>query len=148
MFAMAMEKKFKAGTLGVSYKHDFNPGMNNSGNHLYHWFSRQNSPARLLSVYGDYTLRNIHLFFEQVRNPERANKSLGSVVGLLMSLAQNLDVSLLYRNYDQTFNNPMSIGFGNNQSNEQGCYLGAQWRIRKNIGFLCYKDIWNSNWLR
>ncbi|MEN9511288.1 MAG: hypothetical protein RLZZ370_1107 [Bacteroidota bacterium] len=148
MFAMAMEKKFKAGTLGVSYKHDFNPGMNNSGNHLYHWFSRQNSPARLLSVYGDYTLRNIHLFFEQVRNPERANKSLGSVVGLLMSLAQNLDVSLLYRNYDQTFNNPMSIGFGNNQSNEQGCYLGAQWRIRKNIGFLCYKDIWKSNWLR
>jgi hypothetical protein len=148
MFAMALEKKFSAGSLGISYKQDWGPELNNSGNSLYQWFSNQPHPSRLLSVYGDYTLRNVHLFFEQVRNPEQANKSLAGVAGLLVSLAQNLDVSLLYRHYDKTFNNPMSIGFGNNQSNEQGWYLGAHWRIRKHIGFLCYKDIWKSDWLR
>ncbi|MEY3984015.1 MAG: hypothetical protein RL160_1574 [Bacteroidota bacterium] len=148
MFAMALEHKLKAGTLGISYKQEFGPKQSTSGNNLYQWFSRNPVPSMLLSVYGDYTLRNVHLFFEQVRNPVQPGKSLAGVVGLLTSLAQNLDVSLLYRHYDKTFNNPMSIGFGNNQSNEQGWYLGAHWRIKKHIGFLCYKDIWKSSWLR
>jgi hypothetical protein len=148
MAALAIERKLKGGTVGASYRRVFTQTTNAGSNNLYQWYSRLTGQQNLMSVYGDYTYRNAHVFFEQVRNPAQASKSLASVAGLLVSLAQNLDVSMLYRNYDKQFNNSMSIGFGANQIDENGWYLGMNWRIRKNIGFLFYRDIWKSSWLR
>lgn len=148
MAALALEKKLQRGNIGVSYRRDFSKIIDGNSNGLYQWYSQRPAQARLLSVYGDYTLRNVHVFFEQVRNPKSPAKPLASVAGILVSLASNLDVSMLHRNYSNLFNNSLSIGFGNNQSDEKGWYLGLQWRIKKNIGFLCYRDVWKSSWLR
>lgn len=146
--ALVAEKKLRSGTLGMVYRRDFIPAAQEKSKDLYRLFGNVPAASDLLSIYGDYTLRNVHFFFEEVRDPLQPSRHLAGVAGLLASLAPSLDISLLHRNYSRLFNNSMSIGFGNNQSDENGWYLGVQWRIKRNIGFLCYRDVWKSSWLR
>jgi hypothetical protein len=95
-----------------------------------------------LSVYGDRTWRNFHFFFEESRNAISLTVAHARVIGLLASLHNSVDMSLLYRKYSSSYDAASGSGFGQFSSNETGLYFGFQWRPIARWTVSAYQDYW------
>lgn len=130
-------------------------------NGVYHQFAvpvqKDEAPYNLYAMQGrrffnlsadyGYTIRNLHLF------GEAAVDFLGRpaiVQGALLSAHAAVDLSLLVRHmhkgYSAVAANPFTEA--SNSTNEQGIYLGLQWRLPSRIRINAYADLFRSPWLR
>ena len=94
-----------------------------------------------------YTFKNLHFFGEAALN----NKQYPAFInGLLLSVASNVDMSLLYRNISKGYQSLYSSAFTESTypTNEKGLFAGitirpsAAWRID------AYADVYQFPWLR
>ena len=67
-----------------------------------------------------------------------------------MSLDKNIDISILYRNFNVKTQPQISnaLGEGTDNRNENGFYTGVSLIPFKNYKLNAYSDIYSSNWLR
>ncbi|TGE08808.1 hypothetical protein EU556_09125 [Hymenobacter fodinae] len=100
-----------------------------------------------ISAHYSYVWRNTLLFGETARS---SSGGLGTVNGLLASLAPNLDVSVLYRSYARNFHSFYGNALSENTRNinESGLYLGLKLRPVARWELSAYYDKFSFPWLK
>jgi len=113
----------------------------------YNFYALNGASFGNYSVDYSYTFKNIHFFGEAAVS----NKLAKAIVnGLLISTAGNVDISLLYRNIEKSYQSLYSNAFTESTypTNEKGVFAGisirpgAAWRID------AYTDFYNFPWLK
>ncbi len=117
------------------------------GNELYNKFALAGSSFGNYSVDYSYTYKNLH-FFGEAASTQKMDKAF--VQGVLLSAANNVDISLFYRNIQRSYQSLYTNAFteGTFPTNEKGLYAGISikpaiaWRID------AYADFYSFPWLR
>ncbi|WP_026462983.1 ComEA family DNA-binding protein [Adhaeribacter aquaticus] len=94
-----------------------------------------------------YSWQNISFFGETARS---SGGGLGTVNGLLVSLAKTADFSVVYRNYQKDFHSLYGNAFGENtrNNNEQGLYFGLKLKPAPHWEITAYYDQFKFPWLK
>ncbi len=102
-----------------------------------------------LNVSFDYTFqhRNLHLFGESAISEDGG---FASINGMLLTVSRKLDFSLLYRYYGVDYHALFANAFAESTqvNNEQGLYLGMEFRINDRLRFNAYADRFQFDWLK
>ncbi len=100
-----------------------------------------------LGFYLNYNLNNVAFFSEA---SQTLNHGKGIVAGLLASLTNKLDVSLLYRHYARDFYSFYGNALAENTQaqNESGMYWGWKYTFSKVYSLSGYVDLFQFPWLR
>ncbi len=118
---------------------------------------KENEPYRLYSLVGNrltnysidygYSYRNLHIFGELAGS---GKKAMAFVSGLLISAAENVDLSILYRNISEKYHSLYSNAFteSGNPSNERGIFAGASIRAPGGFRLDAYVDFFSFPWLK
>jgi hypothetical protein len=87
---------------------------------------------------------NNYLFFGEGAMQQGGGKAL--LIGTMASLHSNLDIAIVYRNYNSLYTNSLSNSFSNASSptNENGVYVGATLKLKHGFKVLGYSDFFNS----
>jgi len=94
-----------------------------------------------------YTLKNMHFFGEAAIT----NKNYPAFVnGLLLSVANNIDMSFFYRNISKGYQSLYTNAFteGTFPTNEKGFFTGISIRPNNNWRIDAYADVYRFPWLR
>ncbi len=94
-----------------------------------------------------YTYRNLHFFGEAAISEK---KYTAFVNGLLVSVANNIDMSFLYRNISKGYQSLYSTAFTESTfpTNEKGFYTGIAIKATEKWRIDAYADIYKFPWLR
>jgi hypothetical protein len=97
--------------------------------------------------YYSYFWKNVSLFGEAAISE---NGGKGFVQGLLVSMGQKVDVSMLYRNFSPNLHTPYGNAFSENfrNANEQGIYWGLKLRLSTKTELTSYVDSYRFPWLK
>ncbi len=117
------------------------------GNEPYNKFALSGNSFGNYSIDYSYTYKNFH-FFGEAATTQKMDKAF--VQGVLLSAANNVDVSLFYRNIQRSYQSLYTNAFteGTYPTNEKGLYAGISikpsipWRID------AYADFYSFPWLR
>jgi hypothetical protein len=105
--------------------------------------------TQLLNVSTDYaaTWKNLHFFGELAMSD---NYKTGMLNGVLISVAKNADLSLLYRNYDRAYQSMYANAFGEyyRPANERGLYTALSLKITPRLMLNGYADVFAFPWLQ
>lgn len=99
------------------------------------------------SVDYSYTFRNFHFFGEAAADK---NNSKAFISGVLASLDEKVDVSLLYRNIQKSYGSLYGNAFTENTLpvNEKGLFTGIGIRPVRSLTINAYADVFSFPWLR
>ena len=99
------------------------------------------------SIYLSHNWRNFFFFGESAISKSGGT---GTVLGILSSLSKEVDFSILWRNYTRDFHSFYSSGFAENTRpiNENGIYLGFQFKPNKVWKVNLYNDFFQFPWLK
>lgn len=113
----------------------------------YNQFEFRGKDNLALGLHYSYVWGNVLLFGETARS---SSGGLGTVNGLLASLATNVDASVLYRRYDRDFHTFYGQAFGENTRNinENGLYFGLKVRPAPRWEITGYYDQFWFPWLK
>jgi hypothetical protein len=117
------------------------------GNEPYNKFALSGNSFGNYSIDYSYTYKNLH-FFGEAAFTQKIDKAF--VQGILLSAANNVDISLFYRNIQRSYQSLYTNAFteGTYPTNEKGLYTGISikpsipWRID------AYADFYQFPWLR
>ncbi|MCB2379684.1 helix-hairpin-helix domain-containing protein [Hymenobacter sp. BT635] len=114
---------------------------------LYNAFEFRGRQNLAVGAHYSYVIRNIMLFGETARS---SSGGIGTVNGMLASLAPNVDVSLLYRNYARDFHTFYGNALSENTRNinEKGLYVGLKVRPVSRWEVSAYYDQFSFPWLK
>jgi hypothetical protein len=95
----------------------------------------------------NYVFKNFNFFGEQAISQ---NGAMAFVNGLLVSLDERIQLSLIHRNYQRNYQNSLSNAFRQNTQaqNEKGLYTGISVSLSPKIMFYCYFDRFEFPWLK
>lgn len=113
----------------------------------YRYFGFRGRDNIAAGIHYRYSWQNVQFFGESGRS---RSGNWGHVHGLLVSLAKNIDASLLYRRYAPGFHSFYGQAFGENtrNSNEQGWYMGVKLKPSGKWEVTAYYDLFRFAWLR
>jgi hypothetical protein len=113
----------------------------------YNQFEFRGQDNLALGLHYSYVWGNVLVFGETARS---SSGGLGTVNGLLASLATSVDASMLYRRYDRDFHTFYGQAFGENTRsiNENGLYLGLKVRPAPRWEITGYYDQFRFPWLK
>ncbi|MDR3227324.1 MAG: helix-hairpin-helix domain-containing protein [Prevotellaceae bacterium] len=123
---------------GTDYLRDLQP---------YNMFELNKSANYNYSADAQWMWKRIILFTETAFDSNTKN---ASVVGATLGLEQNIQLSLLYRNYARDYKSLYAQGFsdGTKTENEEGFFLSAAFSPLQKVNFSGYFDIFSFSWLR
>ncbi len=130
----------------IFHQTDFNSGLLRNQN-PYNQFSFHGYQNRNVGIYLNYSLSNFTFFSEAANTLEHGS---ALTAGLLGNLTNQLEVSLLYRNFAKDFYSFYSNAFSENTSpqNENGFYWGWKFAFNKKYSASGYMDLFQFPWLR
>lgn len=113
----------------------------------YNQFAFSGKQHKNIGVYLNYSFQNFTFFSEVCKTLEHGN---GALAGVLGSLSDKLDVSLIYRNYQRDFHTFYANALSENTlpQNEAGIYWGAKYKLTKRVTAAGYLDLFRFPWLR
>lgn len=114
---------------------------------LYNQFNFNGTNNTNIGAYLNYTWHNFTVFGEAAQT---LNHGRAFTVGALSSLTNQLDVSLLYRNFGRDFYSFYSNALSENTipQNETGFYWGWKYTLTKKYSFAGYVDLFRFPWLK
>ena len=114
---------------------------------IYNGFEFRGKSNHIHSAYFSYNYQNYFFFGESAISK---SGGMGSVIGMMSSLSTQLDLSVLWRNFDRNFHTFYGNAFseGSRPINEKGIYLGLQYRPNRKISWSGYFDRFYFPWLR
>lgn len=114
---------------------------------LYNQYAVQGDSWHNYSVDYSYTYRNLH-FFGEAAMDKSSSKAL--VTGLLASLHQSIDASLVYRNIEKSYQALYGNGFTESTfpTNEKGLFTGVSIKPHSSVRIDAYADVFSFPWLR
>ncbi|MES2616683.1 MAG: helix-hairpin-helix domain-containing protein [Bacteroidota bacterium] len=118
-----------------------------TGNEPYQLYTTQGNTFYNFGMDYKWYYHNMVVFGEWSTN---AFNHLSTVNGALISLGKQLDISVLYRHYDKSYQTSISnaIGEYTDNKNENGCYAGFALTPAKNFKLNGYLDVYRAPWLR
>ena len=95
---------------------------------------------RNISLYTNYTIRNVHLFGEYASS---LNDGSALLLGAIASLHPRLSTVILVREYKKNYHTFYGQGFGesSNTSNEKGIYAGLTYQLARKLVWSNYIDV-------
>ncbi|MCW8312951.1 helix-hairpin-helix domain-containing protein [Sphingobacterium sp. InxBP1] len=126
--------------IGVNVNQSQLDAIKVKGSGLRQQYDFEGDLLRNVSLYTNYTFRNLHLFGEFASSLDGGTAWL---FGTIMSLHQRLSSVLLIRDYKRNFHTFYGQGFGesSNTANEQGAYLGLTYQLARKLLWSNYVDI-------
>jgi DNA uptake protein ComE-like DNA-binding protein len=114
---------------------------------LYNQFEFNGKENTNLGIDYSYIFKNINFFGEAARSENNAKALLA---GMLMSLDQNVTMSVLYRNYDKSYQALYSSAFAESSTpaNEKGLFTGILLKPFRSITVNAYIDNMSFPWLK
>ena len=130
----------------IFHQTDFTPSLLRNQN-PYNQFSFNGNQNRNVGVYLNYSWSNF-TFFSEAAQTLGHGKAL--TAGLLGNFSNNLELSLLYRNFAKDFYSFYSNAFSESTSpqNEKGFYWGWKYAFNKKYSASGYMDLFQFPWLR
>jgi hypothetical protein len=137
-------KGFHAGINSVAFKLS-TPLIRNIV--LYNQFQVQGNDWYNCSFDYSYTYRNYHFFGEAAMDKNNSKAFIG---GMLASLDERVDLSLVYRNIAKTYQSFYGNAFTENTlpSNEKGLFLGLSIKPSTILKIDAYSDVFSFPWLK
>ncbi len=136
--------KFRLGLTGINYTYGADLTKTPTVYNQYDFSGKSNS-----NIGSDFQfmIKDVTVFGEGALS-ENGGKAFMS--GMLFNLSTQINMALIYRNYDRNYQNMFSSAFGENSvnANEHGFYIGttiypyAKWR------FSAYYDLFTFPWLK
>jgi hypothetical protein len=132
-------------------------GLNTVFNHFDKKIEPQNEPYNLYSFKGkqlinfstDYkfTFKNVHVFGETAMSD---NLGWATTNGIIVGFDKKLSFSTLYRYFSLKYQTVNAQPFieSSRANDEQGLYLGFEYKLNRRWTTLFYADIWQHNWLK
>lgn len=132
-------------------------GVNGINYHFSTPLQKRAEPYNLFAITGNswsnysadysYTFRNFHFFGEAAVDK---NFSKAFINGLLISVDQRVDLSLLYRSINKEYQAVNGNAFTENTfpSNENGIYAGISIRPTASLRLNAYADVYRFPWLK
>ncbi|MDH5248718.1 MAG: helix-hairpin-helix domain-containing protein [Cyclobacteriaceae bacterium] len=113
----------------------------------YNQFAFEGFQNKNIGLFLNYTFLNLAFFSEASHTISNGN---AVIAGVLWSLTNKLDLSLLYRKFDRNFYSFYSNAFAENSltQNESGMYWGCKYSINQKINMAGYLDLFQFPWLR
>jgi len=113
----------------------------------YNQYSIQGESWHNASIDYSYTYKNLHVFGEAAMSKNNGKAFLN---GLLVSVDQRVDMSLVYRNISKEYQALYATAFTENTfpTNESGLYTGISLRPAAGITINAYADVFSFPWLR
>lgn len=104
-----------------------------------HWISS--------GIHYSTTIKNLHFFGETAKDGLR---HWATINGMLISLDQKLDLSLLYRKIDKGYRSFFSNAFteATEPNNEEGLYMGTVIKLNPKLELSIYMDQYRFPWLK
>lgn len=114
---------------------------------LYSQFEFAGQSNTVGSIHFSKLWQNTQFFGEAARS---ASGGTGLIGGLMLSITNELGISLVGRSYDRHFHSFYARAFGENTRNinEKGLYWGVKWRPLAALTFTAYYDKFSFPWLR
>jgi len=144
---IVLQYKVKSIDGGILFHHtNFSLPINRNPS-LFNQFSFNEKNNTNLGGYLNYTWRNFTIFGE-------AAQTLGHgrafTIGSLISATNQLDISLLYRNFGRNFYSFYSNALSENTlpQNESGFYWGSKYSFNKKYSLAGYVDLFRFPWLK
>jgi hypothetical protein len=99
------------------------------------------------SIDYNFTYQNFYFFGEEAMSQ---NGGFALLNGVTVSLASQISISALHRNYQRDYQAYYSAGFGESSgtANEKGLYLGAEINPYKSLKISAYFDSYSFPWLK
>ncbi|WP_209331963.1 ComEA family DNA-binding protein [Lunatimonas salinarum] len=140
----SLDRNFQWGfnALYTSYSQPFFPNSR-----IYNAFEFRGRDNHVQSTYFSYNYQNYFFFGEAAISKSGGT---GSVLGLMASLTNKMDASLVWRNYERHFHSfyGNAFGEGSRPINESGMYLGLQYRPSRMWSWSFYYDSFRFPWMR
>ncbi len=114
---------------------------------IYNSFEFVGQENQVHGVYFSYLISNIYTFGEYAMS---SSGGKASVLGLMGSLDKKLDFAFLSRTFDRDFHSFYGSAFGESSRpiNENGVYLGLNYKINTKFNVSFYYDLFEFPWLR
>jgi hypothetical protein len=115
---------------------------------LFNKFRYEGDHLNNASIDFHYRYRNINLFGESAI--ASSGGGTGHLLGAMIGLSRKLSATMMYRNYGVKYNAilPNAFGESTTANNENGIYLGLEYRIDRKWTMRAYADFWRHPWLR
>ncbi len=113
----------------------------------YNQYEFSGSVNQNLGAFANYYWRNFHLFGESAIS---RSGGVGAIAGFVTSIASNIQMSLIVRNFDRNFHSFYGTAFGENTRNinEKGVYWGIKFQPVKKLFLSAYIDKFKFPWLK
>ncbi len=114
---------------------------------VYNQFTFEGMQNNNVGGFATYSFNNFNFFGEVAKS---LNGGWGGVAGVLGSLTDKIDISLLFRKYDPDFYSFYSNAFGESglPQNEAGVYWGWKYTANRKLSIAGYLDLFSFKWLR
>ncbi|HEY0654063.1 MAG TPA: helix-hairpin-helix domain-containing protein [Chryseosolibacter sp.] len=136
-------KSFDAGVVvqHITFQHPIVKERN-----LYNQFTFTGTENLNGGIFYNYTVNNFCLFGETAKS---VKGGLATVTGVIGSLTPSLDVSVLYRNYGESYYSFYANPFSENTQaqNEAGIYWGIKYKWNRRWMLSSYFDLFRFPWL-
>ena len=139
-----VKDKFQLGATGVYTNYS---GNTQPYSQLYRKFEPNSAPFVVAGADYQFMLRNVLAFGEV---SQRLDGGTAFLNGAIISLDPRLDVSLLHRHFDPSYNSPRSnaVSEGSRTINEDGFYFGFNAKLSNKWTLMGYYDLFTFPWMR
>lgn len=143
-FSVQLLKKLKVELTGSHFEYD-KPII--KAFHIYNQYDFSGKERNVLSF--SYSL-NQSMFYFYGEEAVVTDSGIGTINGVLLAISPKATLNLLYRNYQRSFSNPFSQGFGEagNNNNEKGLYSGINIKLSSKMEWSGYADYFSFPWLK
>ncbi|HMG81833.1 MAG TPA: helix-hairpin-helix domain-containing protein [Ferruginibacter sp.] len=138
---------FHVGLNAVQYHFNIPLDKNIDAKEPYNLYKKFGNDFGNYSVDYSYTFKNLHYFGEAAITNDF---NTAFINGALISVSNNVDVSLLYRNISEKYQSLYGNAFTENTSptNEKGLYTGISIRPNNYWQISAYADVYKFPWLK
>ena len=149
IYGLNINTQFKSSKFGFTAVHSsFNKPPSNSELRPYELLSYNHDKSINIGVDYRTTIKN-GLAFGEFSTNHKSGK-ISSVNGIVLALDKKMNLSALYRHYQENHASLYTNAFGENSrnSNEKGLFLGLELNPQKNHSINAYADYYQFDWLK
>ncbi len=146
-FGGSLQQHFKRSAVGLNTVFNQFDGEIKPAEKLYNYYAFRGKQLANFSLNYKMTWQNIHAFGETAMSD---NGGIATINGLLIGLDKQLTVSVLQRYFTKKYQalNAQPFAETSRIQDENGLYVGLEFKPNRNWTASFYGDVWQHQWLR
>lgn len=146
-FGGSLQQHFKRSSIGLNAIFNQFDGTIKPADELYNYYAFRGNRLANFSLNYKTTWQNIHAFGETAASD---NGGIATLNGLLIGLDKRLSISVLQRYFTKKYQalNAQPFAESSRTQDENGLYIGLEFKPNRRWTAIVYGDIWQHSWLR